>query len=488
MKQHSIQYNFIMNFILQASTIVFPLITVPYVSRTLLPPGTGKVAWAISIVAYFIMIAMLGMPTYGIKAVAQVKENKEKLNQTVIELLSINLVMTVIAYLFFFAALALVPRMSADKNLLIICSSAILLNSLGVMWFYQGMEQYGYIAWASIFFKVLALVLMFLCIHSPEDYLWYGVTSTLSAYGSNLVNFIRLPFYISFKSVKKFSIAIHLRAVLTFFAMSVATTVYTNLDTVMVGFIKGDYETGLYNEAVKIKALLVSLITSLGAVLLPRMSYYYIKDQMDAFYRLLSKAVSFVLMASLPTATFCLVYAPLILWILSGEPYVAAAPAMMALMPTVLLIGLSNMTGIQVLVPMGKESKVLVSVGAGAIFNLAINAVLIPALGALGAALATLMAEALVLSIQVFYLRKELSQVKGSIEWKPVLLSYLLALPFLGVSFFTFLNPYVRFVLGGAAYFLVYGILLILFKEEIIIGVLNKLPLPAFLKRNKKGV
>ena len=185
MQIRSVKFNFVMNFILTASNFIFPLITFPYVSRILGASGTGKVSFAISIVSYFTMAAALGIPTYGIRAVARVRNNQEKLNKTVQEILSIHLVMMVLVLLAYIVAIDFIPRFQSDKLLFWIVGITILLDPLGVNWLYQGLEQYGYIAKRSIFLKFISLILMFIFIHSSEDYVFYGVTSILASAGSN---------------------------------------------------------------------------------------------------------------------------------------------------------------------------------------------------------------------------------------------------------------------------------------------------------------
>ncbi len=114
---------------------------------------------------------------------------------------------------------------------------------------------------------------MFFFIHQKSDYIIYGGIAIFANAGSNILNFIRLRKLINFKKVESYSFLVHIRPILVFFAQSVAITVYTNLDTVMLGFMQSDIEVGYYNAAIKIKTILLSLVTSLGTVLLPRLSY-----------------------------------------------------------------------------------------------------------------------------------------------------------------------------------------------------------------------
>jgi len=192
MKSKSISMNFIMNFLLTASSILFPLITFPYVSRVLGPTGTGAVAMGTSLVSYFTMVAMLGVPTYGIRACSQVRDDKKKLSKTVQELLIINLFMALISYIAFFIALWLVPSFREEDTLYTICSIAIILNVICVNWVYQALEEYSYITFVSVLFKALGLALMFLLVRNSGDVLWYGLVTVVSSFGSAIFNFIRL--------------------------------------------------------------------------------------------------------------------------------------------------------------------------------------------------------------------------------------------------------------------------------------------------------
>lgn len=194
-KQKSVRLNYLMNCILTGSAMIFPLLSYPYVSRILQPEGMGKVAFANSVVAYFAMGAMMGIPTYGIRACARVRDDKEQLSRTVWELFCINAVMTVFVYLIFGACLFLVPRFAQDKALLGLMSISIFFQLLGVEWLFKALEEYTYITVRSLLFKILALVLMFLLVREKDDYIIYGVLTLLAGMGSNVCNAFRMRRY-----------------------------------------------------------------------------------------------------------------------------------------------------------------------------------------------------------------------------------------------------------------------------------------------------
>lgn len=469
-KIKSVKYNFIMNFILTASNFIFPLITFPYVSRILLASGNGKIAFVTSVANYFIMIASLGIPTYGIRACATIRDDKEKLSKTVQELLIIHSIMTTIALLFFFISIFLVPKFYQEKELMLINGISLLLNVLGVNWLYSALEQYDYITMRSIFFKIISIILMFSLIHDQKDYVLYGAITVFAAAGSNLLNFFNLRKFVFFKKYKNYNLKRHMKPIMIFFAQSIAITIYTNLDTVMLGFMKTDDEVGLYTAAVKVKTILCSLVTSLGTVLLPRLSYFVSNGHKDEFHKLIEKAIYFVLLISLPLCIYFVIMAKESIVLLSGNGYIGATLAMQIIIPSIIFIGLSNITGIQILTPLKKEKFVLISVIIGAFIDLIINMIFIPPLGSAGAALGTLIAEIMVLVIQGFFLRKFFhSKIFDIREVSKIVLAPIIAsIPLLLVYFIFDFNVLISLILTSCIYFGTYFILLLLFREEIV--------------------
>ena len=415
----SLKINFIMNAILTMSSFIFPLITFPYVSRVLLPEGTGKISFATSVVSYFLMFSQLGIPTYGIRACATVRDNKKKLTKMSHELLLINLITSAISYVFLGISLILIPKFRTDKLLYITISFTIFLTSIGMEWLYKALEQYTYIAIRSIIFKVIALIAMFLLVREQSDYVLYGGITIFASSASNILNFFNAHKYIDMKPIGGYNLKQHLKPITIFFAMACATKVYTNLDTVMLGFIATDADVGYYNAAIKIKTVLVSIVTSLGTVLLPRVSYYIQNSCLEEFKRISKKALNFVFILAVPLMIYFILYAKQGIYFLSGEAYAESIVPMQIIMPTLLFIGITNILGIQILVPLGRETIVLYSEMAGAIVDLILNALLIPQMASAGAAIGTVAAEFVVLVVQYMALKNEMSDIFRSVSyWK----------------------------------------------------------------------
>lgn len=467
----SLKINFIMNCILTCSAYIFPLITFPYISRVLQASGNGKINFANSIVSYFVMFASLGIPVYGVRACASVRKNKKELSKTVQELLILNIIMCFITYIVLFNCVFLIDKMHEYKELIFIFSSTLILNCIGVEWLYKALEEYSYITMRSIIFKVIAIILMFMFVKTKNDYIPYAIIMVIGSSASFIFNLIKLPKHVYLQKYESYNFSKHLKPIFMFFLLSVSWTIYTNLDIVMLGFIKGDIEVGYYSAAIKIKSILVSTVSALGTVLLPRLTVYAGEKNEEKFYKLLKKNCSFIIITSFSIIGFLVINAHEIMIFLSGYEYIPAVPAMQIIMFSVLFIGLSTMAGTNMLVPIGKESITVIATVGGIIINIILNCILIPNFGATGAAFATVIGEATILSVECFYLRNKLSLVFDKIGIIKIFIGTVIAIICtLVVKMYVLkLNILIILIITSIIYWSIYIIMLILFKEQFIL-------------------
>lgn len=471
----SIKYNFVMNALLTMSSVIFPLITFPYISRVLSPDGVGKVYFANSVVAYFTMFAQMGIPTYGIRACAKVRDDKAKLSQTVQEIFTINLVMTTVAYSLFFFTVLIIPRLRQDKLLFVIASFSMIFNTIGIEWLYKGLEQYSYITKRFVLVKIVSLIAVFALIRAESDYIMYCGICVFAGGASFVFNFFHARHLISFRPTGYYNFRQHLKPITVFFAMACATTIYTNFDNVMLGFMQSDTAVGYYNAAVKIKSILVSVVTSLGAVLLPRASYYIEHDMKDEFMRISTKAINFVFLLAMPLIVYFIIFAKESILSLSGIAYMNSILPMRIIMPAILIIGLSNIMGVQMLVPMGKEKIVLYSQIAGVTTNLIINSLLIPRLSSAGAAIGTVTAEIIVWIVQYAYTHTILCEVYKKIHYLRILLAIVIgSLASVWIKIFELYNL-AALVLSAVLFFVVYAVVLIICREPLILEIIKQI-------------
>lgn len=476
MKIRSVKFNFAMNMLLTVSNFLFPLITFPYVSRVLMPEGTGKVAFAYSIVSYFSIFAAFGVANYGIRACAQVRDDKEKLSKTVQEILLINIILMSFVYIVYFLGIAFIPELKAEKILFLVSGLNILFTIVGVEWLYKGIEQYYYITIRSIIFKLIAFILVFTCVKTEADYNIYAFIIIFATVGAGVVNLYQLPKFISIRPFKNYNFKHHIKPMMTFFITTIAVAFYVNVSVALLGFMQGNEEVGYYNAAYRIKDVMVSIITSLGAVLLPRLSYYIENNMLDKFNDIVSKSTQFVFILSIPLVAFCILFAKPSVLILAGSAYSGSIIPLQILALIIFIVGLSNLTGIQMLIPLKKEKYLCYSVVIAAVINMLLNLLLIPQYGAVGVAISVMVAEASILIYQVCILRVYSQVLFGNISYIRIMIALTLS-----VCVSMWLNVYLNyhetivFLISAILFFISYFSILLLVKEPFVFTVLNQI-------------
>lgn len=469
----SLKKNAALNMTKSVMSLVFPLITFPYSSRVLGPVYIGKVNFAQSVVSYFSLVAALGISTYAVREAAKIREDKTQLSVFVKEIFTLNLISTFVAYIFFGLALFFVPQLGEYKKLLIICGASILFTTIGMDYLYTALEEFKYIAVRSIFFQFLSLVLLFVFVKHQDDYYKYAAISVVSSVGSNVLNFLHARKFISFNIKVHLCVKKHLKPVFTLFAMSAAVSIYTVLDTTMLGFIKGDEAVGIYTAATKINRMVIMMITAATAVLLPRLSYYADKDR-NEFMRLANKAVQFVVMFSVPCAAGLFILAEPTVILFSGGQYVSAIPVMKIMNAVIVFIGLSNMIGIQIFMSVGKEKITLYSVIAGAVVNFCMNLILIPLFGVNGAASGTVCAEFCVTLVQFVSARNYFDRKNLVLHSAKVVVSTF-AMSFCVLILCRLLKSFVlEIILGIISGAVIYALCLFLLKDFLFVEIFRQ--------------
>jgi O-antigen/teichoic acid export membrane protein len=483
MTNKSIKNNFAYNTILKLLNIIFPLITFPYVARVLSPTGIGKVDFSMSIIQYFILIAQLGIPTYAIRECAKIRDNKEKLVKTVQEILGINFLALLLSYVLFAIVILNVEQLASYRNILLIGSINILSTSIGLEWFYQAIEEYKYITVRSIFVKVISLVAIFVFIKDQNDILVYAFITVLSTSLAYIYNFFHLKKHINiYIRLKDYNFKRHLKPVFLLFAMSLSVSIYINLDKIMLGFLSGVDSVGLYTAANKMVKVILTLVTSLGTVLLPRMSYYIENNEVIQVKRLINKSLNFIMMISIPSTIGIVMLAEPIIYIFAGQEYLESIRTIKIISPIIIAIVLSNLIGIQILVSHGKERFTLISTIVGAVINFSFNLVFIPIWKQNGAALGTLIAEISVTILQFFY---AYTYIKGNISWKSIftyLLGGFLIILTTGIINYITTSMMIFTVLSVILSIFTYFVFLYLAKNELVYEIVDRL----FIKLKKK--
>lgn len=398
----SIKYNFIMNFIRVLMTIVFPMITFPYASRVLTEYGLGRVTYVSTIVSYFQLIAAFGISNYAITEGAKIRNDKEKLNRFVSEMFYINIFTMVIAYCSFIVVF-LLPYFKSYRFLLAINCTTIFFSTIGIEWLYELIEEYQYITIRSIVFQVISLILLFALVRNSNDAAWYIGLTVLATAGSNVLNFIHSKRYvkISIKKIKFVDIKKHLKPMTYMFGVSVASVIYLNSDITMLGTMKSNREVGIYAAATKMNQVLCQLIKSICTVVLARLSFYKSNDKEDEYNSLLTSVFKSLVLLIIPAMFGMFLLAPQIIMLISGASYMDAVPTVRILVLNLFLSPINGFIAYQIFMPIKKEKIIFWATCGGAVSNIIMNVVLIPYFSYNGAAIATVMAEGMVMLISI---------------------------------------------------------------------------------------
>lgn len=405
MKQQSLKKNFLYNSLFQILSMALPFITAPYVSRVLGVENIGVFSYTYSIAGYFVLFALLGVKNYGSRSCARERDNKQKLSETfwnIFALQAILAVIMVIAYIVF------IMFMEEYKLYFVICTIYVLTALFDISWLMSGLEQFKAMSLSGMALKILNVLAVFIFVNSKDDLWIYILIMVLGALLGHFVYWGLAKGQIDFVKPTWSEIKKHFKPNLVLFLPVVAVHLYKYMDKIMLGAMNSMTETGIYENAEKVINIPMYLITSLGTIMLPRMSNLAKKNQTEETAKLMDTSMAFVMFMGF-AMTFGLVgIAKYFVPVYFGPGYEGCIPVMKMLAATIVFICWANVIRTQYLLPQQKDKSYIISVFAGAVVNLIINAILIPCYGAVGAAVGTIAAEVTVCVIQTVMVRREL--------------------------------------------------------------------------------
>lgn len=402
-KEKSIKVNVILNVIKTLSSILFPLVTFPYASRVLQPENIGKVNFGNSIVSYFALIATLGITTYAIRECSSVREDKELLSKRASEIFSINICTTVIAYIALFITLIFLKKLDSYRTLIIVQSTVILFATLGADWLNSAMEDFTYITIRTIAFQVMSLCLMFLFVKQPSDYMIYAGITVFSSSGANLLNMFYRKKYCNVRFTINMRWDEHIKPIVLLFVMILAQTIFNSADITMLGFMKDDYEVGIYSTALKIENIIAQVSSSLAWVFMPRLSSYFAQGDFGKINKMLKDVFGMLLFIGLPSIAGVIALSQDIVKLVGGIEYSGSALPLSILMISFLfsLLG-GSFLGNMVLLPSKNEKIYMFICVIATIINVILNLFLIPLYGAVAAAGTTAVCSLLMMIMMLF--------------------------------------------------------------------------------------
>lgn len=416
----SLQKNFLYNVLYQILLVILPLITAPYISRTLGATAVGVYSYTYSVAYYFLLIAMLGIGNHGNRSVAAVRDDREKLNKTFSSIYSLQVITFSIAILAYAIYLVLFVK---DNRLIVLLQLIYVTSGLfDIGWLFFGLEQFKLTVARNTLIKISTVVLMFVFVHKPSDLWKYTLIMSAGTLFSQAYLWLYVKKYVSFEKCSVKEITSNIKPVLILFIPVLAYSIYKVMDKIMLGNLSSYDQVGFYNNAEKIINIPMGIITALGTVMLPRMSNIVAngdKKRVDDYIRisaklvtLLSSAIAFGLMG------VSSVLAP----VFFGDEFIACGEIIRLLSVTVFFIAWANVIRTQYLIPNKRDSIYLTSTMVGAILNLIINWMLIPKYQANGAAFGTIVAEFSVMLVQMVAVKNELPMRKYIMSYSPILI------------------------------------------------------------------
>ena len=473
MAKKSIKKNYIYNLTYQILLLLTPLITTPYLSRVLGADGVGTVSFAESIVSYFTLFATLGITTFGQREISYVQDNKAKRTQVFWEtkLLQVITSSCVLAVYVVFALF------QGNRTLYLILSFNILAVLVDVVWLLQGMEEFGKIVFRNTIFKILSIAYIFIAVKTKEDVIKYVFGIAFFLFLSNASLWPYVSKYVStpnWKEVKPFR---NIKVVISLFIPTIAVQIYTVLDKTMIGLItQSSFENGYYEQAIKISKIVMTVVTSLGTVMIPRIGYHFGRGETEKVNLFMYRGYRFVWFLGIPLC-FGLLASNFVPWFF-GDGYEKVVPLLGVLAFLILAIGINNVTGMQYLIPTKRQNLFTMTVLIGAGVNFVLNMILIHFFQSIGAAIASVAAETTIALVQLWLVRKEFSVKKVFLSCWHYLVAggvMLAGLEALGRQLTPSIFHTVLMVICGAA---AYFIILVIFRDSFFIdnvkNVLNK--------------
>ena len=397
--------NYLYNLSYQILVLIVPLITTPYVSRVLGAKGVGTFSYTNSIVQYFILFGCIGLNLYGQREIAYVQHENEKRDKVFWELVILRIIAVSISLTVFYFTLASHGKYASV--FLIMCLD-ILASMVDISWFFQGIEDFKKIVVRNFIIKIVGVALIFIFVKSSDDLLLYVICHSATLFLGNLSMWAYMPKLVGKVKLRELEIKKHMRPTIVLFLPQIATSVYTVLDKTMIGLLTGiEEEVAYYEQSQKIVKIVMTLVTSLGTVMMPRVANLFKQNEIDKVKNYLSKSFRFVFFLSFPMMFGLMAVGCNIVPWFFGLGYDMVIPNMMVIAPILVIIALSNIMGTQYLLPTGRQKEYTLSVVTGCVVNFTLNLLLIPHFLSIGAAVSTVIAETSVTCVQVYFTRKD---------------------------------------------------------------------------------
>jgi O-antigen/teichoic acid export membrane protein len=461
------------NLVYQILILILPLVTTPYLSRVLGAEGVGIYSYTYSIVTYFVLFGSLGIALYGQREIAYVQENEKERKKIFIELILVRFITLAVAVLVYI--IAFVVRQVEYSKYYTILLIELLAAGFDISWFFQGIEEFKKTVLRNVLVRIVSVSLVFIIVKAQSDLWKYILIYSLADFFGNILLWFYLPKYLKGGKVEGITLKRHFIPLVMLFIPQITNKIYNLLDTTMLGTIVANKkETGYYEQAQKVIRLLLTIVTSLGTVMIPRMANTFANGNKKQINAYIKNSFNFVFIISIPMMFGIICVAKAFVPIFFGAGYEKSAILIMIFSPMLILMGIENVIGTQYLLPTKRQKEYTISVVIGVVVNFILNLILINLWDSVGASIATIVSQLIVDGVQIYFVRQD-------IKWKPIIriaVRYLLAgLIMFAICMFTKLivnTGIISILLEAVVGILVYFGILILLKDKFLNTILEK--------------
>ena len=426
MENKSLGKNAVYNIIYRVLNVIFPLISTAYISRVLLADGVGRVSAVNNNVSYFLILATLGIPAYGLREISKNKGNNEERSKVYSELFALNSFLTVTTYVLFSIIVYYSSCFQYDKFLYEIYGLTILINVVNVDWFFQGVEEYGFIAARSTIIKAVSLVALFILVRDKNDIYLYAIIQVVSLSGNYAFSILKTRNYVTY-NFKQINYKRHIKSLMYLALCSVSTELYAKMDITMLDIMKSNEVVGYYANSQRIVNLVVTVLIAATAVYMPRLSYLFEENKLE-FNRILKNGFELILTVSIPAwIGLIAISQPLVISFL-GNDFFKATVTVSILSFMIPLKCVGDLICYQVMMCAQQEVLLMKSYFITMVVNLVNNLFLIPRFGAEGAAVASVISEILAFLFVFWFSRKYICiRLEKGVIFKTVLCTGIMA-------------------------------------------------------------
>lgn len=413
MEKKSIKVNALFSVIQSISMVIFPLVTFPYISRILGVEQLGKYNYAKNFVEIFATIAMLGIPTYGQREGAKVRDNRKELSNLMSELFSLSMLSNAIAMLALYLVIFVADAFHSYALLIVIFSVIIPMTTIGMSWLFVVFEDYNFTTILGIIFNLLSVAAMFLFVHRRTDIYIYAFITVIASCGSNFIKYVYSKKYCDIKLTFCINFRKHMKPILLMFSAYISVMIYNKTDTALLGVMGSDYNVGIYSVSTKVYTLVKSCLLALSNVLQTRAVLLAVQGYRKKSDEFLSKSFNMMMTFVIPCMVGMAFMNKDIILFIAGKDYLESGISMIILSYSLFFALFSTMHSSTILIPYGREKVTLDGAIIGAAVNLLLNFIFIPIWKENGAALTTLIAEATVFLIYLRVTRQYYTHLNG---------------------------------------------------------------------------